>query len=411
MAKIILSYRRADARAMAGRIRDKLAARYGNSAIYMDVDDIPFGTDFRQHIDAALTEADAVVAVIGPKWVGPDRDGKSRIFEETDPVRVEIETALARGVALIPTLVDGADMPKPADLPDSLGNLSFLNAAAVDDGRDFHQHMDRVIRSLDAVVTQSSRQPTFGARLKRCSGWVAAVTTVVVLLAVGTIFQRELRQGWEQTPVGGDRQGIATPAAPPLASPLPTSPLPTASPPASPSPAGTTERGAPDDKPPPPRPRSGDESCAEFRRPIGVELYCASSVLSPQLGISYGVQNSFGDRGAAWVEGRPGQGIGEWVVVEFDGPRLIKAVEIHNGYQKNSDIYYKNSRVRRLRVVFSQGETQTFTLQDKLGPQTISPDRPIKAYWVQFVIDDIYSGNRYTDTALSRLLVATERSP
>src|SRR5262249_11288499 len=204
MTKIILSYRRSDARAMAGRIRDKLAAHYGNSAIYMDVDDIPFGTDFRQHIDAALSEADAVVAVIGLKWVGPDRDRKSRILEEADPVRVEIETALARGVAVVPILVDGADMPKPADLPDSLGSLSFLNAAAVDDGRDFHQHMERVIRSLDAILKQSSRRPTFGAGLKRRSGWVAAVAAIIVLLAVGTIFQRELRQGWEKTPVGSD---------------------------------------------------------------------------------------------------------------------------------------------------------------------------------------------------------------
>jgi hypothetical protein len=30
---------------------------------------------------------------------------------------------------------------------------------------------------------------------------------------------------------------------------------------------------------------------------------------------------------------------------------------------------------------------------------------------VQFVIDDVYPGNRYTDTALSRLLVAADRVP
>jgi hypothetical protein len=99
------------------------------------------------------------------------------------------------------------------------------------------------------------------------------------------------------------------------------------------------------------------------------------------------------------------------VVIEFEGHRLVSGFEVLNGYQKNSDIYTKNSRVRRLRVVFSQGESLTFDLQDKFGPQTISLDRPIKAHWVQFVIDDVYPGNRYTDTALSRLLVAADRVP
>jgi hypothetical protein len=162
----------------------------------------------------------------------------------------------------------------------------------------------------------------------------------------------------------------------------------------------------------PARPRSATESCANLNGALGVDRYCASSILSPQFGNSYGVQHLFSGNGSsAWVEGRAGQGIGEWVVIEFEGHRLVRGFEVLNGYQKNSDIYTKNSRVRRLRVVFSQGESLTFDLQDKFGPQTISLDRPIKAHWVQFVIDDVYPGNRYTDTALSRLLVAADRVP
>jgi hypothetical protein len=172
---------------------------------------------------------------------------------------------------------------------------------------------------------------------------------------------------------------------------------------ARPDPAGETR---------PARPRSATENCANFNSPRGVDRYCASSILAPQLGNSYGVQHLFGGNGTtAWVEGKPGQGIGEWIVVEFDGQRLIKGIEIHNGYQKSSDIYYKNSRVRRLRVVFSQGESRTFTLQDQFGAQALSLDRPVKAYWAQFIIDDVYPGNKYTDTALSRLLLMSERAP
>jgi hypothetical protein len=37
MAKIAISYRRADSAAIAGRMRDRLAARYGDDAVFMDI--------------------------------------------------------------------------------------------------------------------------------------------------------------------------------------------------------------------------------------------------------------------------------------------------------------------------------------------------------------------------------------
>jgi hypothetical protein len=121
----------------------------------MDIDNIPFGTDFREHVRGALLKNDVVVAVIGPNWFGRDGD-QIRIQDETDPVRVEIEAALKQGTPVIPVLVHGASMPKPADLPSVLKNFAFHNAATVDSGRDFHQHMDRLIRAIDGLVNGRS---------------------------------------------------------------------------------------------------------------------------------------------------------------------------------------------------------------------------------------------------------------
>ena len=45
----------------------------------------------------------------------------------------------------------------------------------------------------------------------------------------------------------------------------------------------------------------------------------------------------------------------------------FKSITVRNGYQKSNDIFQKNNRVRQLRVVFSQGETQTLSLPDRLG--------------------------------------------
>ena len=120
MTHIIISYRRADSDAIAGRIRDKLATHFGEDSVFMDIDSIPFGIDFRDHIKQALAENDILVAVIGLKWLGATKGGRLRITEETDPVRIEVETALKNGSAVIPILVSGAKMPKPAELPDSL---------------------------------------------------------------------------------------------------------------------------------------------------------------------------------------------------------------------------------------------------------------------------------------------------
>lgn len=47
MPKILISYRRADTDAVAGRIHDRLSRQYGQRAVYMDIDSVPFGADFR----------------------------------------------------------------------------------------------------------------------------------------------------------------------------------------------------------------------------------------------------------------------------------------------------------------------------------------------------------------------------
>jgi hypothetical protein len=148
MPRIAISYRRSDTSAVSGRIFDRLAAHYGKHNVFMDVDNIPIGIDFRAHIGETLRRTDVVLAVIGAKWMGAQDGDKARILEESDPVRVEIETALARGAPVIPVLVDGAKMPDAAALPQSFGTFAFLNAAEVATGRDFDGQIGRLIAAI-----------------------------------------------------------------------------------------------------------------------------------------------------------------------------------------------------------------------------------------------------------------------
>ncbi|WP_370141367.1 NADase-type glycan-binding domain-containing protein [Bradyrhizobium yuanmingense] len=155
----------------------------------------------------------------------------------------------------------------------------------------------------------------------------------------------------------------------------------------------------------PPRPAAAGESCARS----GFETYCVSSMLKPQFGNSYGAANLFdASTGTAWVEGASGNGIGEWITIEFETVRRVKSIRVHNGYQKSPDIFAKNNRVRQLRVLFSGGESQTFVLDDKLSAQLLTLRPPVSAYWMQFIIDDVWAGNKYTDTAITKLLVNSD---
>ena len=107
MPTIVISYRRTDSSAVAGRIFDRLIAHYGEELVFLDIDNIPFGIDFRAHIQQILQRTDVVLAIIGANWLGVSPGGGTRMCEPTDPVRIEIETAIAQRMPIIPVLVDG----------------------------------------------------------------------------------------------------------------------------------------------------------------------------------------------------------------------------------------------------------------------------------------------------------------
>jgi len=149
--RLFLSYRRADSRAIAGRIYDRLVHEYGKDNIFMDVDTIPPGVDFREHIRTAIGRCHALMAVIGPRWFG-DTKAHGGLDDPRDFVRVELELALERGIPIIPVLVEGATIPTPDEIPPSIRDLVFRNASQVDSGRDFHPHMDRLIGELRGLL-------------------------------------------------------------------------------------------------------------------------------------------------------------------------------------------------------------------------------------------------------------------
>src|SRR5690349_24277591 len=109
MARIFISYRRDDSRAISGRIHQSLIKAVGERNVFKDVDDIPVGRDFRAVIEKAILGSDILLVVIGPKWLSiADAQGSRRLDNPQDFVRLEIEMALRHGKRVVPLLVGGA---------------------------------------------------------------------------------------------------------------------------------------------------------------------------------------------------------------------------------------------------------------------------------------------------------------
>lgn len=152
MAALFISYRRLDDAGEAGRLYDRLKKRFGDD-VFMDVEGgIQPGEPFAEVIARRLRGCKAVIVVIGPRWSSAtDAEGRRRLENPEDWVRIEIATALRHGIDVYPVLVDGASMPRSDELPEELAPLAGRQALAVrNDSWDFD--VGNLIHALERVV-------------------------------------------------------------------------------------------------------------------------------------------------------------------------------------------------------------------------------------------------------------------
>jgi hypothetical protein len=153
MTKIFISYRRDDSGYVAGMLAQRLQGQFGKDAVFLDVDNIPFGLDFRDHIARAVGQCDVLLALIGDSWIAAtSADGQRRIDSPTDFVRLELEAALTRTIPVVPVLVDKARMPTEGELPASLHGLVYRNAAEIRAGRDMQHHLNVLTEAVESLV-------------------------------------------------------------------------------------------------------------------------------------------------------------------------------------------------------------------------------------------------------------------
>jgi hypothetical protein len=108
--RLFISYRRSDCQPQANGLYDGLSHRLPSASVFMDIDSIPPGADFEEHIRREIEICDLVLVLIGDNWLDQTADGSSRRIDTPDDfVRLEIESALASPrVNVLPVLVEGA---------------------------------------------------------------------------------------------------------------------------------------------------------------------------------------------------------------------------------------------------------------------------------------------------------------
>ena len=135
-----------------------------------------------------------------------------------------------------------------------------------------------------------------------------------------------------------------------------------------------------------------------------VEDVMASSELSESNMTHFAGRVLDGDPDTAWVEGAAGQGIGEKLVLTFDGTYQVSGLRICAGYQKNDYVYYNNSRPETISVEFSDGSVENYSLADVYDQeQVVTFSTPKETSYIRIIINSVYPGTKYEDTCISEI--------
>ncbi len=225
MSGIFISYRRSDSPDATGRIYDRLVTGFGKAQVFKDVDSIPLGRDFRGHLNDIVGNCGVMLAIVGPHWTqARNSAGQRRLEDPDDFVRIELETALARDIPVVPVLVGHAQLPVASELPGALASLVFRQSIEVRPDPDFHNDATRLVTALRAILDPAAAAaaaaaeqaaaaiarsvPATGVQSSRRLGWIVAAVLGIAAGALSATAIRYLRE----TPPPETRLDIVTPA-------------------------------------------------------------------------------------------------------------------------------------------------------------------------------------------------------
>src|ERR1700720_2518587 len=168
MSTVFISYRREITAGEARALFNELLGKLGKNSVFMDVDSIALGRDFRGALQKTLESCDLMLVLIGKDWAEvKDEEGRPRLHDPGDFVRLEIEGALKRDIVVTPILVQGAHMPAPEQLPVEIRDLVYRNGFELSHNR-WESDFAEMTRRLNLDIAKE------GGRVEQPASTVAA---------------------------------------------------------------------------------------------------------------------------------------------------------------------------------------------------------------------------------------------
>ena len=209
---LFISYRRDDSAGYTHAIYDKLAQRFTQERIFMDVDAIEPGLPFDEVITQAVSRCEILLAMIGKHWMEQQSGVGPRINDEKDFVRLEISAALSRNIRVIPVLLDGAAMPSEQLLPEPLRALARRNAIEISGGTRFSSDVDRLVEAVSKALGESNvpsiQKPSRPHRTAQY--WVFGGLTAVAVFSSSAYFYLSPPKIDPKNPVGSSKTNNET---------------------------------------------------------------------------------------------------------------------------------------------------------------------------------------------------------
>lgn len=368
--KIFVSYRREDTSGHAGRVCDRLRSHFPDAQVFIDVDAIDPGVDFVEVIEAAVGSCDVLLALIGDQWLTAcDSRGNRRLDNPEDVIRLEISTALKRGVPVIPVLLEDAHMPTSADMPAELWRLARVNALDISDKR-WEFDVGRLMTALERVGSSNVTKATLSDAPP-----VPRPAAIKDLTTSDSYEAEDERTGWRS------RQMIGVVVA--LVSVLA---------------VGAT--------------LFSSAFAASHKRPLKIS---ASAVAPPAFDasgrqVSYEPEQAIdGDTSTAWRA--EGDGIGVTLVLDLGKSVPVRQVGLLPGYAKidaldHTDRFPQNRRIVRVRYRFDGGAMVEQTFADRPVMQSLDVRVSTRRIVIE-ILETIPGEPDFDYTSISEIRVVT----
>ena len=211
MTTIFISYRQDDAKPWALLLRGELAEVFGDEHIFLDKDMLRAG-NWRQQIGAELDHCKVFLVVMGRRWLASADDGGERRLDRADDVhRQEIALALSRKeVTVIPVRVDGAPMPRAAELPEDIRSLTDQQSRELSDSRarrevDLKVLIEDIERASGLKPNTHTSTPGDGPSIQSADdrqwlGPAAKVLVIALIASTSIVVAAQIGLGWTLRP-------------------------------------------------------------------------------------------------------------------------------------------------------------------------------------------------------------------